>query len=177
MKTLETDRLIIRSWEIQDIDDLFEYAQNPNVGLSAGWKPHENKEETMNILLSFISGKEVWAIEHKDHRKVIGSIGIHEDQKRKYDQSKMLGYVLSEAYWGHGLMTEAAKRVIQYAFETTQINVLSVYHYPGNIKSKRVIEKCGFVYEGVLRQASVLFNGQILDDICYSILRSEYINT
>lgn len=71
-------------------------------------------------------------------------------------------------------MTEAVSCLIDYSFKEMQLAVLSVYHYPFNIRSKRVIEKCGFVYEGVLRGASRIFNGEIYDDMCYSILKEEY---
>ena len=86
----------------------------------------------------------------------------------------MLGYVLAEPYWGRGLMTEAVKGMIKYAFEELNIDLLSVYHYPHNERSKRVIEKCGFHYEGTLRRASTIYNGRVFDDVCYSLTKEEY---
>jgi len=88
----------------------------------------------------------------------------------------MLGYVLAESYWGKGYTTEAAKRLIQYAFEELNIDLLSVYHYPHNIRSKRVIEKCGFHYEGTLRLASTIYNGNVYDSVCYSLTKEEYFS-
>ncbi|WP_040213058.1 GNAT family N-acetyltransferase [Clostridium polynesiense] len=173
MKTLETERLLLRLWSMQDADDLYEYAKNPNVGPNAGWEPHKDKEFSRNIIKMFIED-EVWAIEYKENNKVIGSIGLHEDRKRIRINGKMLGYVLSEDYWGKGLMTEAASAVIKHGFEEMNLNIISVYHYPFNDKSKRVIEKCGFKYEGTLREATRIFDGRILDDLCYSILKEEY---
>ncbi|MCL1873668.1 MAG: GNAT family N-acetyltransferase [Clostridiales bacterium] len=67
-------------------------------------------------------------------------------------------------------MTEAVK----YAFDELNIDVLSIYHRPANIRSQRVIEKCGFKYEGILRQANKVYDGQIFDDVCYSMLKPEY---
>lgn len=52
----------------------------------------------------------------------------------------MIGYVLSEDYWGKGLMTEAVKEVIRYLFEEVKLDIITIYHYPFNVRSKRVIE-------------------------------------
>jgi len=174
MPVLETERLIIRRFRKEDLDDFYEYPRNPNVGPNAGWKPHSSKQESREILRHFINNPSVWALVDKSTNKVIGSIGLHEDRKRDHQNAKMLGYVLAEPYWGKGLMTEAAKRMIKYAFEELRIDLLSVYHYPHNQRSKRVIEKCGFHYEGTLRQASTIYNGNIYDDVCYSLTKEEY---
>ena len=110
----------------------------------------------------------------KESNKVIGSIGLHKDVKREMENAKMIGM-----YWlktiGKGYATEAARRVIQYAFEELGFDLISVYHFPHNKRSKRVIEKCGFKYEGTLRNATVLYNGNVYDELCYSLTREEYL--
>ena len=174
MPVLETERLLIRRFGKEDLDDFYEYARNPNVGPNAGWKPHASKQETKEILRQFVNSTTIWAIVDKNTSKVIGSIGLHADRKRDYQNAMMLGYVLAEPYWGRGLMTEAVKRMIKYAFEELNIDLLSVYHYPHTERSKRVIEKCGFHYEGTLRRASTIYNGRVFDDVCYSLTKEEY---
>jgi putative acetyltransferase len=174
MKTLETPRLILRAWSLYDLDDLYDYAKNANVGPNAGWEPHASREASLSILKSFIEKDEVWAIVLKENGKAIGSLGLHKDAKRQADNVRSMGYVLSEAYWGLGLTTEAARRVLDYAFQEMNLDMVSIYHYPFNIRSKRVIEKCGFKCEGTLRCASKIFNGTVYDDVCYSLLKSEY---
>jgi len=174
MKTLETDRLLLRAWSIDDVDDFFEYAKNPNVGPNAGWEPHPNKEFTLKIILAFIENGNVWAIVYKENGKVIGSLGLHTDKKREDVNAKMIGYVLSQEYWGRGLMTEAVNAAIRYAFEEIKLDLLSVCHYPFNVRSQKVIEKCGFQYEGTLRLACIRYDGAVLDDVCYSITSGEY---
>jgi len=174
MKVLETERMVLRPWKTDDIDDFYEYAKNPNVGPNAGWEPHKDKEVSLKILQSFIEKDEVRAIVYKGNNKVIGSVGVHCDEKRNGINAKMIGYVLSEDYWGKGLMSEAVKEVIKYLFEEENLDVISCYHYPFNIRSKRVIEKCGFKYEGTLRLTSEIFDGNIYDDVCYSITREDY---
>ena len=71
-------------------------------------------------------------------------------------------------------MTEAVKRVIRYAFEEMNIDLLSTFHYPQNFRSKRVIEKCGFQYEGIIKNGAKTYDGHIFDTVFYSILKSEY---
>ena len=86
----------------------------------------------------------------------------------------MINYALSAAYWGYGYMTETVNRVIQYAFEELNIDLLSVFHYPYNVRSRRVIEKCGFEYEGTIKQGSQRYDGQVFDAVCYSILKEDW---
>ena len=57
MKTIETERLILRPWRLEDLEDLYQYAKNPEVGPNAGWKPHENLEESRKILEGRIATK------------------------------------------------------------------------------------------------------------------------
>jgi putative acetyltransferase len=174
MKVLETKRMLLRPWTIEDLDDFYEYAKNPNVGPNAGWEPHKDKEISLEILQSFIEKDEVRAIVYKENDKVIGSLGVHSDRKREGVQAKMIGYVLSETYWGKGLMSEAVKEAMKYLFEEEKIDIISCYHYPFNSRSKRVIEKSGFRYEGTLRLASKTYDENIYDDVCYSITKEDY---
>ncbi len=174
IKTLKTERLILRPFKESDLDDFFEYASMPNVGLNAGWKPHESKEESLSILKEFISLDDIWAMEIKESRKVVGGIGLHEDNHRLRVKSRSLGYVLSEDYWGKGLMTEAAKAAIQFAFTGLELDILGVAHRPDNERSKNVILKCGFLREGHVRHAVTTFNGQVEDRIIYSMTKEEY---
>jgi [ribosomal protein S5]-alanine N-acetyltransferase len=176
MKVLETDRIILRPWEIKDLDDFYEYAKNPNVGPNAGWESHQDKDVSLKILKSFIEKDEVRAFVYKENNKVIGSIGVHQDIKREGVNGKMIGYVLSETYWGKGLMSEAIKEVIRYLFEEEELDIISCYHFPFNTRSKGVIQKCGFKYEGTLRLASKIYNGNIFDDVCYSITKEDYFD-
>jgi len=110
----------------------------------------------------------------KESEKVIGSISLKNDVKRKVANANMIGYSLSQDYWGQGIMTEAVKRVLQYAFEDANSVLVSIYHFSFNKRSRRVIEKCGFVYEGKMRQSFQTYDGNIYDDMCYSLLREEY---
>ena len=177
-KTLSTNRLVLRAFTMEDLADFYEYCKDPDTGIHAGWKPHESLEESRDILHHFIEEREVWAICEKQSGKVIGSIGLHRDSKRRrnFNQCRMMGYVLSKAYWGQGLMTEAAKEVLRHAFEDLKLEMVTISHFSYNQRSARVIEKLGFHREGVLRKAFLRYDGSLLDDVGYSMTREEYQN-
>lgn len=175
MAILQTARLIIRPLQINDLDDVFNYSCTPNVGLNAGWKPHESKEETLEIMNEiFLNKKTVWGIEIKESSKIIGSIGLIDDPKRQYDMVKMIGYAIGEAYWGKGFMTEAAHKVIQYGFEELNLFAISAYCFPTNERSKKIIKKFNFDYEGTLKMAEKIFNGNVYDNDCYLLTARRY---
>ena len=146
---LTTDRLTLRPWRESDLNDFYEYASVDGVGQMAGWNPHRNVEESQTILSHFIEGKHVFALEYRG--KVIGSLGVEEYSEENYPeldalQGREIGYVLSKAYWGQGLMPEAVKVVIDWLFNDKKLDFIIVGHFDRNAQSKRVVEKCGFHY-------------------------------
>lgn len=82
MKRLETPQLILRDWAEEDAKDLYRYAKDPEAGPAAGWKPHENMEESREVAKMFIREGNVWTLEEKASGRVIGSLGLHKDKKR-----------------------------------------------------------------------------------------------
>ena len=172
--TLETERLILRMWNKKDAPDVFEYSRNPNVGPISGWKPHESISESKMIIEEIFLSVISWAIVDRSAGKVIGSIGFENDNARAGINSKEIGYSLSEDYWGHGLMTEAAKRVIEYGFEVLGLDIIAIRTSEKNFRSQGVIRKCGFTYEGTLRNSYKAYNGELRESRCYSLLREEY---
>ncbi len=176
MNSMETERLVIRPWLPTDLDDLYEYSADAQVGSMAGWKPHASIEETQNALNEYISQENHWAIVLKEETKVIGAIKLNPDNNRGKYYAKAISFVLSPLYFGKGIMTEAVKRVIRYAFDEAEIDLLSAFHYSENHRSKRVIEKCGFEYEITLSQSGKRYDGKLMDMVCYCILKDDYYN-
>ncbi len=170
---LKTERLLLRPFEQTDLDDLYAYASVDGVGQMAGWKPHENKEESQMILNMFIDERKTFAIE-KDGR-VIGSLGIeYYNEKRfpEFDRLKCreIGYVLAKDCWGQGLMPEALREVIRWLFEDKHLDVIFCGHFLRNQRSERVMKKCGFTHYAYDRFETRM--GTIEDDeVC--ILRRE----
>ena len=172
MTTLHTQRLILRPIELSDLEDIFEYSSTPNVGPNAGWKPHANREETLQIMKEIFLEKEgVWGIVLRESGKMIGSVGLIDDHKRQYEGVKMIGYAMSEEYWGRGIMSEAVAEVMRFGFEGLKLEAISAYCFPFNERSKAIIRKFGFEFEGILKLAERRFDGKVLDNECY-ILKS-----
>ena len=73
---LETERLILRSWEERDANDLFQYASNPDVGSIAGWPVHTSIENSKEIIKSVFSSLETNAVVLKETMQPVGSIGL-----------------------------------------------------------------------------------------------------
>ena len=148
---LETDRLILRTWELKDLDDFFEYASVEGVGEKAGWEHHKSKDKSLEILKMFIEEKKVFAIVLKENQKVIGSIGIEElseelDKDLDNLLGRELGYVLNKDYWNKGIMKEAVSKVVDYCFNTLKLNFLMASYFNHNIVSKKVLEKLNFKF-------------------------------
>lgn len=146
---LKTDRLIIRPWKKEDLEDFYEYAKVDGVGQMAGWNPHTSIQESETVLSSFMEEKNVFALELKENHKVIGSLGLEKlsiSLNKPYDNyvGREIGYVLSKEYWGKGFMPEAVRRVTEFCFEEEKYDFLLCRHSIANNQSKRVIEKCGF---------------------------------
>ena len=174
--TLRTARLTLRPWRLSDLDDFYEYAKVDGVGQMAGWTPHKNKEESLDILKEFIEHKKVFALEYGG--KVIGSLGIEKYNEEKFpefaDQKcREIGYVLSKDYWGRGLMPEAVNEVIRYLFEEVGLDVIFCRHFLSNRQSARVQEKCGFHHYSFGKYETRF--GTVEDDETNILTRDEWV--
>ena len=147
---IETERLILRPWQESDLADFYEYASVDGVGQMAGWLPHKSLEESREVLNFFIRGKKTFAIVLKESGKVIGSLGLEDrDAEAEVPEGSVgreIGYALSKAYWGMGLVPEAVKAVMDYCFKELSFDWLTCGHFVWNHQSRRVVEKCGFHY-------------------------------
>lgn len=175
---LATKRCILRPVERRDASDMFEYSQNSDVGPMAGWAPHKNQDESLAIINDmrekFLTDTNIGVFSIEYQGKMIGTVGIHRYHKRY--SSCEIGYVLNPDYWGMGIMTEACQKVISWLFDDFDIYRIEIGHFDFNEKSKRVIEKLGFTFEGTSRKKIVLIQGGRCDSYNYSILKEEYLN-
>lgn len=174
LPVLQTERLVLRAFDPNDAVDVYAIGQSETVGRMAGFMPHKSLEDSRKMVHDFISATSVWAIVEKRSGHVIGFISLQKDGARPTQNAYKTGYALGESAWGQGYATEACREMIRYAFEERDCQVLSVSHFPFNQKSKRVIKKLGFAYEGTLRHAHDLLDGSVSDLVCYSLLKNEY---
>lgn len=174
---IETDRLILRRYVIEDADAMYKnWASDSEVTKFLTWQPHSSVDVSRGIIENWL--KEYsdekyyqWAIVLKDNgNEPIGDISVvhmNEDISMVH-----IGYCLGRAWWRRGIMSEALKAVMDFMFDTVEVNRVESRHDPMNPNSGKVMQKCGMKYEGTLRSADR--NNQGICDACYyALLRSE----
>ncbi|NLC95968.1 MAG: GNAT family N-acetyltransferase [Erysipelotrichaceae bacterium] len=176
-KEIETNRLILRKFKIEDCDAMFNnWANDIDVCRYLTWHPHGSINETKDIINFWINNYDKntfyqWAIELKEINEVIGSISV----VNLNDELKLveIGYCISKKYWRKGITTEALNRLIKFFFEEIKVNIIACKHCIENPNSGKVMEKAGMKFEGILRQRAISISG-ICDMAMYSILKDEY---
>lgn len=176
MPTLETQRLILRRITMRDAQDIFAYSRDSDVARHVLWSAQKDISEAKDYC-RFMAKRyrndepSSWGIIDKKTDKLVGTIGYMDYSED--NGSVEVGYSLAKWMWNGGYMTEALRRVIAYTFESMDINRIEAQHELDNASSGRVMEKCGMVKEGVLRQR--LYNkGRYVDVALYAILREDY---
>jgi len=161
----------IRPWKIEDMQSLVKYANNWNVAKNLTDKfPHPYTESDGKSFIDFATRDNpihIFAIEIEG--QAAGGIGIHlqDDIHRKNAE---LGYWLAEPFWGNGIISNAIKEIIEFAFSTFDIDRIFARPFGTNIASQKVLEKNNFILEA--RFEKVLFkNGEYLDELIYAVRR------
>lgn len=175
-KRLETDRLILRRFVIEDADEMYNnWANDDEVTKYLTWPTHSSVDVTKYILNGWIEKYENdnfynWAIVLKETGQVIGNISVVE--LREDIESAIVGYCMSRSLWGQGIMPEALGEVIAFLFDEVGLNRVAAEHDVNNPKSGRVMQKAGMRFDGILRQAGRNNQG-IIDVAWYSVLKDE----
>lgn len=171
-----TRRLVLRPARMRDAQDMYEYSKDPQVALHVLWDAHRSIRETRAVVRQMIRDARLgppfsYVIELKDERRVIGTIGLM--SYTKSNRSAEIGYSLSRAYWGRGIMTEALIGMLKFCFEELGLNRVEAQHEAGNPASGAVMRHAGMRYEGTLRKR--IFNkGKFHDMELYAILKEEF---
>lgn len=166
MMILQTERLILRPWSVDDAEELYRWAKDPKVGPIASWPVHRSVEESREIIKNVLSAKETYAVCPKDNNRPIGSVGINFKENSDLELKKgegELGYWLGVPFWGNGIIPEACKELIRHAFEDLNLEKLWCASHKGNRNSERVKEKCGFVYCATSKDELQELTGEIVD--------------
>lgn len=175
---LETERLILRRWRLQDAQDMYgNWASDTEVTKYLTFPPHKNVEESEQIIQSWMKMYQkfdfyIWAIEWKETGALIGNIS---GQPVDAVQEISIGYCLGKDWWNRGIMTEALLCVIQFFFEDCGMNRIEARHSVWNPASGQVMKKCNMIQEGILRQKDKS-NAGISDLVYYSILKEDFNN-
>ena len=176
-QTIETDRLILRRFLYTDDDAMLKYWIADEKIQSLYSEPvYETKEAVKELLDKYIGSYERedyyrWAIIEKTTGECIGQIAYFlVDNKNHFAE---IEYCIGSNFQCKGFATEATKAVIKFGFEKMNLHKVQICTKTINAPSKRVIEKCGFNYEGTLRDYFYM-DGQYVGRLYFSILRSEY---
>lgn len=146
---LKTERLTLRPWRESDAGILFKYAKDERVGTVAGWPPHRSEEESLDVIRNIFSQDGVFAITLNGEDEAIGCVGVICGAKSNFplpDSEGEISYWLGVPHWGVGIVPEAVKEIIGYAFGELGLKALWCGYFDGNEQSRKVQEKCGFVY-------------------------------
>ena len=176
---LETERLIIRSWEERDANDLFQYASNPEVGPIAGWPVHTSIENSKKIIKSVFSSPETYAVVLKETMQPVGSIGLMIGSASNIgitDTDAEIGYWIGVPYWGQGLIPEAVREIMRHGFDDLNLKKMWCVYFDGNTKSKRVQEKCGFHYHHTKEKVPCALEGVLLTEYITCLSKAEWIS-
>lgn len=144
---LQTKRLILRPWEDADAEALYAYASDPDVGPAAGWPVHTSVKMSREVIRDVLQAPETYAVVLRETGEPAGSIGLVKPRLQDVkpsDHALELGYWIGKPYWGRGLIPEAARALIDHAFDDLGCDQLWCAFYAGNAKSTRVQEKLGF---------------------------------
>ena len=176
---LETNRLILRPWEESDAENLYKYANSPEVGPIAGWPAHTSVENSLDIIRNVLSAPETYAVVDKHTGCAIGSIGLmigNASNIGLLDTEGEVGYWIGVPYWGQGLIPEAVQEMLRYAFEELHLEKVWCGYFDGNIKSKRVQEKCGFQYQYTKENVQCSMMNEVRTEHITCIKKDEWIS-
>jgi len=179
LPVLETERLLLRKVTLEDVEDIFAYGSKEEVTKYVTWDRHRSladTEEFVRFVLNQYENNKVspWGIEYKENGRLIGTIDFVSWQPKHHTAE--IGYVVSPDYWGKGIGTEAAKKVIEFGFENMDLVRIQARCFIANIGSSRVMEKAGMSFEGISRKVAFI-KGEHHDLKVYSILRDEFMHS
>lgn len=173
---IETERLILESFKIQDAEDLFKMRSDDRVTKYLDRDNHKTVEESETMIQRIIHSYEDktginWIIREKTLFEAAGYIGYWNIVRENVRAE--IGYVLKPEYWGKGIMSEALVRIIDFGFNDFSLHSIMGNVNPQNKRSIRLLERHGFKKEAHFRE-DYLYNGKYLDSEIYCLLETDF---
>lgn len=154
--TLESERLILRKFKMEDADSMFHnWTSDSEVSKFMRWDVHKTVEETKEVLRNRMErynnlNTYIWAIVLKDEDRLIGNIALMVSNEK--DRCGEVAYCISRQYWGKGITVEALTTILYFGLKEVNFNRIEAYHAIANQGSGKVMKKAGMKYEGRMRQ-------------------------
>lgn len=167
MKTIESERLIIREWKDSDAGDLFLLSQGANRLISYLNIPG-SIDDSLETIRMWRKYQEMFPILLKSSGKLIGVIGLVD--VNRHAGYREIEYYISHEYHGNGYTSEAVKLILEYGFCELNMLIAAASIEKSNSKSISIVEKNGFMYEGTLRK----YGRDLSDRMRYSITKDEW---
>jgi RimJ/RimL family protein N-acetyltransferase len=174
-RTIITERLILRPFELSDAKRVSELCNNYNIYKSTLTLPYPY---SLDCAISWIETHEdhfndnksyEFAITDKNTNELYGAIGLTNKQAHRNGE---VGYWIGEEYWGKGYATEATQAIIAFAFSDKHYHKVFARHFASNPASGKVMQKCGMVEEGIFMQH--IYKENKYDDLIhYGIINTE----
>ena len=158
----------IRPWKITDVESLAKHANNIAIArfMTNGFPHPYNELHAMRFIEMATKDNPVHIFAIEVNGEAVGGIGIH-PQTDIMCKNAELGYWLSQDYWGKGIITEAIKQMIDFAFSTYDITRVFARPFGNNFASQRVLEKVGFILEARIEK-NIFKNGAFVDELIYA---------
>ena len=147
---IETDRLIIRGFDANDWQDLFEYLSDPAIYTYEPGEPI-NLQQAQELARQRSAGRDFWAVVLRQEGKVIGHLHLKRIEPLEL-LTWELGYIFNPAFQRRGYASEASHALVRHAFSNFGAHRIVAYCNPENTASWKLLERVGFRREGLLRQ-------------------------
>lgn len=152
---LETKRLILKTTELSDLDNLVALRSDPDVMKYTG-DDVQGKEEVKEALNFFISyydkhGMGFFSVFEKETGSFVGQAGLFHLLFDERQPEIEIAYRLHKKFWGKGYATELAKAIIQWGFQHLSKDKLIASSYPENVASQKVLKKAGLDFRGRIK--------------------------
>jgi ribosomal-protein-alanine N-acetyltransferase len=175
-KNLETNRLLLRRLDNNDVNEVFQLRSNPQTMKYIARPLISTQEEALahiKLINDKIDSNEGinWAITIKGNPKLIGIFGLHKIYPEDYRCE--IGYMILPEYNNQGITTEAVKAIVEYGFDDLKMHSIAANIDPKNNASERVLQKNGFVKEAHFIEDKY-YDGKFFDTVIYSLLKRNF---
>ena len=172
---LETERLLLRRVDKNDIKEVFALRSNPETMKYIPRPLVKTDQDALDHIAMIENKIETneginWAITLNDNPKLIGIIGHYRIKPEHYRAE--IGYMILPEFNGKGIITEAVREVVKYGFDIIKLHSIEAIIDPENLASAKVLEKNGFIKEAHLKE-NEFYEGRFLDSVIYSIINKK----